>query len=235
MRGKIFLIPNYLSEHQQGDFISPMVGDVIRRLDYFLVENIRTSRRFISSLNLGIDISSLTFEEMDKRFDAKELPRIMEPVLEGKDLGIQSEAGLPGIADPGKLAVAYAHEHNLPVVTLPGSSSIILGLISSGFNGQAFTFHGYLPIDKNARIKKIRDMESEVRRSGYTQVFMETPYRNNELINALVTTLQPNTQLYIGANITSPGESIRTMSIKKWQDKLPDLHKVPSIFAIGVF
>ena len=154
MSGKVFLLPNYLSENQGPDFISPLVSDVIRHLDYFLAENIRTSRRFISSLNLGIDISSLTFEEMDKRFDEKELPRIFEPVLKGKDIGIQSEAGLPGIADPGKLAVAYAHKHDIQVVSLPGSSSIILGLISSGFNGQAFTFHGYLPIDKNTRIPR---------------------------------------------------------------------------------
>jgi 16S rRNA (cytidine1402-2'-O)-methyltransferase len=234
MAGKLFLLPNYLSESQDKSFVAPMVCDVIQHLDYYLAENTRTSRRFISSLHLGIDISVLQFEEINKHFDPKELPRIFDPVFSGKDIGLQSEAGLPGIADPGKLAVSYAHDHGIEVVALPGSSSIILGLISSGFNGQEFTFHGYLPIDKNTRSKKIKSLETEALKTGYTQVFMETPYRNRELLNSLLNTLHPGTSLFIGADITGSHQTLRTFTVKEWQKEIPDLHKIPAIFAIGL-
>jgi 16S rRNA (cytidine1402-2'-O)-methyltransferase len=231
--GRLFLLPNYLSEDQGATFIADDVKNEIKRLDYYLVENVRTTRRFISSLQLGIDISALKFEAMDKRFDERKLVDIFQPVFKGVNLGIQSEAGLPGIADPGKLAVSYAHRHNIQVVTLPGPSSIILGLISSGFNGQQFTFHGYLPIDKKNKIGEIKKLEQVAQATGYTQVFMETPYRNEELFKTLLNTLKPDTYLYIGKDLTGPSEYTRSMKVKEWKTTTLTIGKSPAIFAIS--
>lgn len=232
-RGKLYLIPNYLSEAQDGTFIPDNVKEKLKALSYYLVENIRTSRRFLSSLKIGLDISTLKFEVMDKRFDESRLSKIFEPIDLGFDVGLQSEAGLPGIADPGKQAVAYAHRKGIQVVTLPGASSIILGLISSGFNGQQFTFHGYLPIDKAKRVSQIKYLEQEAIKTGYTQIFMETPYRNQELLKQLLTNLRPNTQLYIGLDLTGANESIKTMEVKNWNSLGVSMGKTPAIFAIG--
>lgn len=233
--GKIYLIPNYLSDSQSKQYIPDIVCNTIKQLKYFLVENVRTSRRFISSLQLDIDISQLIFEVMDKRFDSNRLPEIFEPVFDGVDLGIQSEAGLPGIADPGGQAVAYAHQHGISVVTLPGSSSIITGLISSGFNGQQFAFHGYLPIDKQSKIAVLKRLENEADKTGYSQLFMETPYRNTELFNLMLNHLKPQTLLFIGKDLTGDQESAKTFSIDQWKKEKVDISKVPVIFAIGNF
>ena len=232
-RGKLYLIPNYLSEAQDSSYVPDYVKQTIKSLSYFLVENIRTSRRFLSSLKLGLDISELKFEVMDKRFDESRLSKLFEPLYQGFDVGVQSEAGLPGIADPGKQAVAYAHKQGIQVVTLPGASSIILGLISSGFNGQQFTFHGYLPLDKGKRINQIKSLEQIAIKTGYTQIFMETPYRNQELLRQLLSNLRPDTQLYIGLDLTGPLESIKTMEIKNWKKLQVSMGKTPAIFAIG--
>jgi 16S rRNA (cytidine1402-2'-O)-methyltransferase len=233
--GKVYLIPNYLSEGQDQTFIAPLIYPIVQNLEYYLVENIRTTRRFISSLKLDIDISGLRLEQMDKRFDNALLSQLFEPVMKGTDMGIQSEAGLPGIADPGRLAISYAHEHKINVITLPGSSSIILGLIASGFNGQQFTFHGYLPIDKSKRLSTLKNLEKEVQKTGYTQVFMETPYRNEELLKQLTTTLHPNTMLFIGKDMTGKHEKVISQRIAKWKKTDIDLHKIPAIFAIGKY
>ena len=155
-KGKFYLIPTYLSSTNNGDNITNAVKNVIRKTSYYLVENVRTARRYIASLQLGLDIETIHFESMDKHFDEHALPELFKPLLTGENMGILSEAGLPAIADPGNLAVRYAHQEDLEVVCLEGASSIILGLISSGLNGQQFTFHGYLPIDSLLREKKIK-------------------------------------------------------------------------------
>ncbi|MFZ9044897.1 MAG: SAM-dependent methyltransferase [Cyclobacteriaceae bacterium] len=231
--GKIYLIPNYLSTEQGAEFISDSVKSTVKKIAYYLVENVRTSRRFLSSLQLGLDISTLIFEVMDKRFDASRLPAIFQPVLDGADLGVQSEAGLPGIADPGRVVVSFAHKLGIEVVTLPGPTSIILGLISSGFNGQQFTFHGYLPIDKKERTVSIKEFEQTAKKSGYTQIFMETPYRNNDLLKTLLLTLKEDTYLYVGKDLTGENEWTKSLPVKEWKGLKAVLSKTPAIFAIG--
>ncbi|WP_258102734.1 SAM-dependent methyltransferase [Marinoscillum sp. MHG1-6] len=232
-RGSVFLIPSYLSEQNDASFIAPMVQDVIKNTSLFLVENVRTARRFISSLKLGIDIPSLQFELLDKKTSPQELSRMIKPVLEGKNIGIISEAGLPGLADPGSLAVAYAHRNDIQVIPLPGASAIQTALISSGFNGQQFTFHGYLPIQKNDRAKAIKSLETDLQRTGYTQVFMETPFRNMHLLDDLFQHLGNNTLLHIASDVFGANELVKTKTIGQWKSLKPNLHKIPTVFCIG--
>jgi len=231
--GVLYLIPTYLSETNGPDFIAPIVKEIIFHTDHFLVENIRTARRYIGSLGLGKDILTIQFTEMNKDFQAEQLSLAMAPLSEGKNIGVISEAGLPAVADPGNLAVSFAHKYNIKVVALPGASSIMQALISSGFNGQNFTFHGYLPIEKNERISRLKVMEKEVNQSGYTQLFMETPYRNGSLIQSIVENLSPSTLLFIGADLTGTRSFCATQSVGQWKQLMPDIHKVPAIFAFG--
>ena len=234
-KGKLYLIPTYLSSTNNGDNITNAVKNVIRTTTYYLVENIRTARRYLSSLQLGLDIETIHFEPMDKRFDEQALPALFKPLLAGANMGILSEAGLPAIADPGNLAVRYAHQEDIEVVCLEGASSIILGLISSGLNGQQFTFHGYLPIDPVLREKKIRTMEQIALSSGYSQVFMETPYRNQQLLTALCKVLRPDTILAIGADLTGQEQCIRSKKISVWKKGDIKLAKIPCIFSMGFY
>jgi len=234
-KGKLYLIPTYLSSTNNGDNITNAVKNVIRTTTYYLVENIRTARRYLSSLQLGLDIETIHFEPMDKRFDEQALPALFKPLLAGVNMGILSEAGLPAIADPGNLAVRYAHEQDIEVVCLEGASSIILGLISSGLNGQQFTFHGYLPIDPVLREKKIRTMEQIALSSGYSQVFMETPYRNQQLLTTLTKILKPDTVLAIGADLTGQEQYTRSKKVSVWKKTFFKLDKIPCTFSIGIY
>ncbi len=230
---RLFLIPSYLSGDNTPAIIAPIVKEVIENTHYFLVENVRTARRFISSLQLGVDISLLDFKILDKQTNSSEVNTLLSPMNDGHDVGVISEAGLPGIADPGGLAVAAAHRAGHHVVPLPGPNSILLALISSGFNGQQFSFHGYLPIEKNERRHRILQLEKELAKTSYTQVFMETPYRNRNLMSDLLNTLHDNTCLCVAAGISSREEFIKTMSIADWRKSDPPIHKIPTIFSIG--
>ena len=232
-RGAVFLIPTYLSETNDSKFLAPMVLDVVSHTTYFLVENVRTARRFISSLKLGIDISSLTFETVDKKSSSSQMADLMHGVHEGKDVGILSEAGLPGLADPGHLVVNYAHRHNIRVIPLPGASSIQTAVTTSGFNGQQFTFHGYLPIQKAERAKAIKKLEEAVEKTGYTQVFMETPFRNMSLLGDLLQHLKPHSYLHIAADLFGKKEQVKTMPVATWQKSKIDLHKIPAVYCLG--
>ena len=232
MKGRLILIPSFLAEANDQDFVANEIKSVVKNTRFFAVENLRTARRFISALKLDIDISKLHFEQLDKQFDPANCADLFHPVMQGHDLGLLSEAGLPGIADPGQVAIAFAHRQGVPVIPLPGASSIVLGLISSGFNGQQFTFHGYLPIKSEERLKAIRKME-KLAANGYTQVFMETPYRNRKLFEQLLKELQSGTELYIGMDITGSRQLCRTQSVGAWRKKAPAEMKVPAIFAIG--
>ena len=234
-KGKLYLIPTYLSGTNNRDNITNAVKNVICKTSYYLVENVRTARRYLASLQLGLDIEIIHFESMDKHFDVLALPKLLKPLLAGENMGILSEAGLPAIADPGNLAVRYAHQEDIEVVCLEGASSIILGLISSGLNGQQFTFHGYLPIDPVLREKKIRTMEQIALSSGYSQVFMETPYRNQQLLTALCKVLRPDTILAIGADLTGQEQCIRSKKISVWKKGDIKLDKIPCIFSMGVY
>ncbi|OUT94996.1 MAG: hypothetical protein CBB92_12620 [Flammeovirgaceae bacterium TMED32] len=234
-KGKLYLIPTYLSSTNNGDNITNAVKNVIQTTTYYLVENIRTARRYLSSLQLGLDIETIHFDPMDKRFDEQALPALFKPLLAGVNMGILSEAGLPAIADPGNLAVKYAHQQDIEVVCLEGASSIILGLISSGLNGQQFTFHGYLPIDPVLREKKIRTMEQTALSSGYSQVFMETPYRNQQLLTALCKVLKPDIVLAIGADLTGKEQRTRSKKISIWKKEDFKIDKIPCIFSMGIY
>lgn len=230
-KGKLYLIPNVLAENTV-DIISPQVKEIISQTQYFLVENVRTARRYISSLRLGLTIEGLHFEILDKKTRPAELEKIIQPIFEGKDIGVLSEAGCPGIADPGAIAVAYAHKNNIQVVPLSGPSSMFLALMGSGFNGQAFAFHGYLPIQKKERVQAIKNLEAESLKNRMTQIFMETPFRNNHLLDDLLAHLRPDTLLCIAKNLTGTDEMIKTKSVAEWRKSKLDIHKIPVVFVL---
>ncbi|WP_114782207.1 SAM-dependent methyltransferase [Botryobacter ruber] len=231
--GTLFLIPTILAEGTADQVISPQVKDTVRHLNYFIVENLRTARRYVKSICPELVIEQLTFVQVDKDATPAQVQASLKPVLEGKDAGIISEAGCPGIADPGAEVVKFAHQKGIKVVPFAGPSAILLSLMGSGFNGQRFAFHGYLPIEKGPRLQALRQLEKEMQQRDQTQIFMETPYRNNKLLEDLVQTLSGSTRLCIAANITSPThELIQTKTISDWKRKLPDLHKQPAVFLI---
>ncbi len=232
-KGKLFLIPTPLAPDTLNKIVTDDMTNVIKGLDYFLVENLRTARRFVSSLKLGKVIEDLHLDLLDKKTSSREIHRLCAPLANGHDIGILSEAGCPGIADPGNLAVAYAHQQGIEVVPLVGPSSIFMALMSSGFNGQSFAFHGYLPIDKQKRAQAIKALEKEMLRSNQTQIFMETPFRNDHLFADLVKCCQPNTKLCVARDISGEGEFIKSRTIKEWKSTMPELHKVPTIFLLG--
>lgn len=228
---KLYLIPTVLAEDTQQHVLSPQILSTIQNLNVFFVENIRTARRFISSLKLGKVIDNLTFIELHKDTPEHVTMEHMRKLTE--DAGVLSEAGCPGVADPGAVAVGIAHRLGMRVVPLVGPSSILLALMSSGLSGQSFAFHGYLPIDKSERRKALQQLERDARQSGQTQIFMETPFRNNPFLDAILEACATDTMLCIAANVTAEDEFIRTMSVKNWKANKPDLHKKPTIFLIG--
>lgn len=233
--GTLYLIPTILAEDTQFEVLSPQISEVIKKCDFFLVENLRTARRCISSLKLGLDISLLQMEELSKDTADAQIPTLLAPLKEGKHIGIMSEAGCPGIADPGARAVAHAHFLGAKVVPLTGPSSIFLALMASGFSGQQFAFHGYLPIDKQDRIKKLKELEQESRQKVQTQIFMETPYRNEQLVEDILGNCSGNSQLCIAANVTAKDEFVVSKRVSEWK-KIPlKLHKIPAVFLLAAY
>ncbi|GGG31346.1 SAM-dependent methyltransferase [Pontibacter amylolyticus] len=232
--GTLYLIPTILADDTADQVISPQVKDTVQRLTYFIVENLRTARRFVKSICPELVIEQLNFVQVDKDATPAQVHASLKPLLEqGIDAGIISEAGCPGIADPGAEVARYAHQKGIRVVPFAGPSAILLSLMASGFNGQRFAFHGYLPIEKGPRLQALRNLEKEMLQRDQTQIFMETPYRNNKLLEDLVQTLSGGTRLCIAANITSPEhEFIQTKTIAEWKGKLPDIHKQPAVFLI---
>lgn len=234
-KGKLFLIPNVLAENTAHEVISPQIKDVIKHTKVYLVENFRTARRYISSLKLGVNIEEIHMEILDKKTPPEFINRLMQPLLNGADVGIISEAGCPGIADPGALAVAHAHVKGIQVVPLSGPSSMFLALMGSGFSGQSFAFHGYLPIDKKERANSLKALEQESMKEKRAQIFMETPFRNNQMFEDCLRNLSGNTKLCVAKNITAKDELILTKTITEWK-KLPlDLHKIPTVFILQSF
>ena len=230
----LFLIPAYLSDESPIDYFAPSIKEYILKTDYFFVENEKTARKVIKFFAPEKKQSDLKLFLLDKYSESNDLKEAQKLMKSGQDFGLLSEAGLPCIADPGNLMVKWCHENNVKVIPINGPSSIILALISSGFNGQEFTFHGYLPIDKEQKKKQILFLEHQVQKSGYSQIFMETPYRNNQLLEDLIKFLNPNTKLCIAANINHPTEEfIKTLKISDWKNKKPELHKIPAVFVLG--
>lgn len=227
----LYLIPTILAEETAEKVLSPQIRDVIKNLDVFFVENIRTARRFISSLKLGKVIDNITFIELHKDTPEPETMNSLRSL--SSDAGIISEAGCPGVADPGAVAVHFAHQIGIRVIPLVGPSSILLALMASGMSGQSFAFQGYLPIEKTERKKALQSLEREARQRQQTQLFMETPFRNNQLLDAVLETCMPDTLLCIASNVTATDEFIKTLPVKNWKKVKPDLHKKPTIFLIG--
>ena len=202
-------------------------------LSYFLVENARTARRFIKSVAPQHVIEELRISVIDKDSTEAQIQAALEPVLNGRNAGVISEAGCPGIADPGAELARRAHQVGIKVVPLVGPSSLLLALMASGMNGQSFAFHGYLPIERAKRVAALKSLEKQALAQHQTQLFIETPYRNMQLLEDLLTTLHPGTRLCIAASLTAENEFVRTDTIAGWKGKLPEIHKQPAVFLIG--
>jgi 16S rRNA (cytidine1402-2'-O)-methyltransferase len=232
-KGKLYLIPTILGEGTQESTLPSTILKAIKEIDVFIVENLRTARRHIRKLDRQKNIDATTFYSYGK-YDTLNLEQDFLPhILSGQNIGLLSEAGLPCVADPGSKIVAYAHDFQIDVVPFVGPSSILLALMASGLNGQNFAFTGYLPIDKTERTKIIKQLEELVKKTGQTQIFMETPYRNNQLIETLLKTCSNNTKLCMASDITLPTENIKTKTIAEWKQTKINLDKKPTIFSIG--
>lgn len=229
---KVYLIPTLLGENTQEKSIPPYNLAILEELEYFCVENEKSARRFIKSVLPNKKQSDLKIEILNKRTSEEEVRHLLTPLKKGKSIGILSEAGMPGIADPGALLVQLAHNTGFQVIPLVGPSSLFLALAASGFNGQSFTFHGYLPIDKKERKSTIKNLEQISLKNNSAEIFIETPYRNNKLLEDLISTLNPNSSLCVACDITLPTEYIKSKHIKDWKKEKADLHKRPAIFII---
>jgi 16S rRNA (cytidine1402-2'-O)-methyltransferase len=205
----------------------------VKYIKLFIVENTRNARRYLKLLDREIQIDSLTFLELNEHTTPEEVPSFLDRVEKGLDAAIISEAGVPGVADPGAVVVRLAHEKGIRVVPLTGPSSLLLALMASGMNGQSFSFHGYLPLKKPERIRKIKEIEQGVLRNGETQLFIEAPYRNDALLADILGTCLPSTRLCIAADITMETEFIVTKTVGAWKKKKPALHKRPVLFLLG--
>ncbi len=231
-KGSLFLIPSGLGG-EQPDWIWPGLNyKVVSELSVFIVEDLRTARRFLRQMGYKRDFEKVKFFLLNKHTAAEELDDFLSPALQGDNVGLLSEAGCPGIADPGQVVVKIAHSKGIRVIPMVGPSSVFLALMASGFNGQHFLFHGYLPISKAERIKKMKEIEQQAYQQSQTQIFMETPFRNNKMLEDLVKNCNPSTMLCIACDITTSNEWIQTRSIGRWKKEMPDLHKRPGIFLI---
>lgn len=228
----LYLLPMLLAENTHEKALTPYSIEVIKNIKVFFAENIKTTRRFISSLRLGIVIDELEIIEINRKTDFNTIFNLLSNL--DSDAGIISEAGSAGVADPGALIVEAGHQLGFTIKPLVSPSSILLALMGSGFNGQSFAFHGYLPIRENERAHKLRSLEKEAIQKDQTQIFMETPYRNNQMLKTIVASLNSKTRLCIASNLTAEDEYIKTKSIEAWKrNPLPDLHKKPTIFLIN--
>ncbi len=228
------MIPSPISDEASLDLVAAANGPIIRSLSHFIVENTRTSRRFLSRLGMGRPIEELSFTECNEHTRPEEIEGLLTPLLAGQSVGVISEAGLPGIADPGASVVAACHRRGIRVVPLSGPSSIFLALMASGHNGQSFAFNGYLPIKPNERRNAIRHFEQRALGEGQTQIFIEAPYRNGALLDELLASLRPTTVLTVAADLTAPTEYIRSAPVSRWRTlPRPELHKRPAIFIFG--
>lgn len=233
LQAALYLIPVGISDAPLADTLPQAVAETVRGIRHFIVENVRTARRFIKKCDRSIDIDSLTFSELNRHTDLRDVSAYLEPLRRGEPVGLMSEAGCPAVADPGAAAVGVAQREGLRVVPLAGPSSILMSLMASGFNGQGFAFNGYLPIEQAARTKAIKDLESESARRDMTQIFIEAPYRNNKMLATLAATLRPTTMLCVACDLTDPqAESVRSLPAAKWRGVKADYDKRPAIFLI---
>ncbi|WP_077155161.1 SAM-dependent methyltransferase [Bacteroides bouchesdurhonensis] len=232
METALYLLPVTLGDTSIEKVLPSYNAEIIHGIRYFIVEDIRSARRFLKKVDHDIDIDSLTFYPLNKHTSPEDISGYLKPLIGGASMGVISEAGCPAVADPGADVVAIAQRKKLKVVPLVGPSSIILSVMASGFNGQSFAFHGYLPIEPGERSKKLKALEQRVYAENQTQLFIETPYRNHKMIENILQSCRPQTKLCIAANITCDDEYIQTRAVKDWKGNLPDLSKIPCIFLL---
>ncbi len=232
LTGKLYLIPTTLGEIKPEDVLPQTIKRSIDFIDNYIVENEKTARRFIKSIHPEKKQSELKLSLLNKRTEESDYSKMMQPLFNGLNIGLMSEAGCPGVADPGAVIVKLAHEKGIQVIPLVGPSSILLALMASGMNGQSFAFNGYLPIESGEKKNAIKKFERISQEENQSQLFIETPYRNNKLLETLTQTLHPNTQLCVACDITLPTEFIKTKTVKEWKKNKVDLHKRPCIFII---
>ena len=228
----LYLLPSTMSDAPAGNVLPALNFEIIKGIRHFVVENVRTARRFLKRCDPSIDISALTFVTLDEHTDPAEVPAMLSPLAEGHPVGVISEAGCPAVADPGADLVAVAQQKGMKVIPLVGPSSILMALMGSGFNGQSFTFNGYLPHDSRQRADKLREMERLIRTRRQTQIFIETPYRNNRLIAELCTSLPSGLRLCVASDITGPSQEIVTLPLARWAKRTYNYDKVPTIFLL---
>ena len=228
----LYLLPVTLGDTPIERVLPSYNKEIILQIKHFIVEDVRSARRFLKKVDKNIDIDGLTFYPLNKHALPDVVSDYLKPLTEGHSMGVISEAGCPAVADPGADVVAIAQRKNLKVVPLVGPSSIILSVMGSGFNGQSFAFHGYLPIEPSERVKRLKELEQRIYNEFQTQLFIETPYRNNKMAEDILKTCRPQTKLCIAANITCEGEYIKTKTVREWKGHLPDLSKIPCIFLI---
>ena len=232
LKGKLYLIPTTLGEMNPHDVLPQTVKRAIDFIDDYIVENEKTARKFIKSIHPEKVQDSLKISSLNKRTEVAEYNAMIAPCLNGLNVGLMSEAGCPGVADPGAVIVKIAHENGIQVVPLVGPSSILLAMMGSGMNGQSFAFNGYLPIDKSDKKAALKNFENLSSAKNQSQIFIETPYRNNKLLEDLLQILQPNTDLCIATDITLPTEYIKTFRVADWKKIKVDLHNRPTIFIL---
>lgn len=231
-KGTLYLVPVPLAENTAAKSFTPFLVETINAIDTYIVENEKTARKFLKEAGLRLPQSELVIHDYGKHKRTSSLVPFFKELMTGKDVGLMSEAGCPGIADPGADIVAEAHRRGITVVPLVGPNSILLALMASGFNGQSFTFHGYLPINKEERGKRIKELENIAEKQKQTQMFMETPFRNNALLEDVLKNAAPQTLLCIASNLTAETEFVKTLSVGQWRQERIDLHKKPTIFLL---
>lgn len=230
----LYLIPVTLGDTPHDHVLPAYNVEIVKGIRHFVVEEIRTARRFLRAMDRTFPIDECTFYDMGKHADTSRFADYLRPVLQGKPVGVISEAGCPAVADPGADIVLLAQKRGLRVIPLVGPSSMILSVMASGLGGQSFAFNGYLPVQEADRAKKLKQLESRAWNEGQTQLFIETPYRNHKMFETLCSSLRPDTYMCVAAGITTDSEWIRTLSIREWKHtQLPDLSKIPAIFLIG--
>jgi len=230
--GKLFLIPAPIGDGETEAVIPRGTLNILDTLHFFVVEELRTARRYLRKAGIKTPIEQLTFFELNEHTPETEIPALLQPALEGNDIGLLSEAGVPAVADPGANLVTLAHRRHIEVIPLVGPSSLVLALMASGLNGQSFAFVGYLPVKSRERQQRIRQLEKRSIAEHQTQLFIETPYRNHALLGDLLTSCAPGTRLCIAADITMPDAYIRTQTIAEWKKTPVNIHKKPCVFLI---
>ncbi|MBN2638608.1 MAG: SAM-dependent methyltransferase [Bacteroidales bacterium] len=233
-KGNLYLIPTTLGDQSDLSRIIPEYNhQIVHTLKHFIVEKTRTARRFLKQTGHPVPIDDMSFLELNKHTQPNEVHKFLEAAEQGNSMGMISEAGTPAVADPGSVIVQLAHQKRIKVIPLVGPNSLILSLMASGMNGQQFTFHGYLPKDTNDLTRKIKTMEADVLRTGTTQIFIETPFRNNKLLDNLIQNCNPKTLLCVAVHVTLPDEQILTQTIAQWKKEKADLNKKPAVFLLG--